>query len=614
MNRRTLLKLAVTSSLLARGMAPPRSSANPASVLTAKTKRRVRPSDSSWPSVAEWEGLNQTVRGRLIKIESPLTTCIDKPDTPVCQELLRNLRNPFFIGDQPWGTQSSGWVDAWMSSPSVYAVAAKTAGDVAAAVDFARGHNLRLAVKGGGHSYLGTSNAPDSLLIWTRAMDDIVLHDEFVPHGCSTPPQPALSVGAGAIWLHVYDAVTTKAGRYVQGGGCTTVGVAGLIQSGGFGSFSKNYGTAAASLLETEVVTADGQVRIANARTNPDLFWALKGGGGGTFGVVTRLTLKTHELADRAGAAIFTVKAMSGPAFRQLIRNFIAVYAKRLFNPHWGGRIFLRGNDVLAIEMVSRGLDRAAAQAAWQPFLDWVGAAPQDYRLIGKPVIADGPARNWWDAEFRKKYTPDVIISDPRPGANPRDFSWTGNHDEIGAFWRAFETLWLPASLLQAGQQNRIADALFAATRHWGLEIQFEKGLAGAPDDTIAAARDTATNPAVLTAFGLALIGSYGPPAYPGIAGFAPDFIEARTEAMMVGNAMKELRKVVPEPASYVSETNFFEKDWQRSHWGANYERLLAVKRRYDPNGLFFVHHGVGCEDWSDDGFERRAASSRKRP
>ena len=136
-----------------------------------------------------------------------------------------------------------------MSAPSVYAVAAKNAADVAAAVDFAREHNLRLVVKGGGHSYLGTSNAPDSLLIWTRAMNDIALHDDFVPRGCNTPPQPAVSVGAGAIWLHVYDAVTTKAGRYVQGGGCTTVGVAGLIQSGGFGSFSKNYGTAASSLL-----------------------------------------------------------------------------------------------------------------------------------------------------------------------------------------------------------------------------------------------------------------------------------------------------------------------------------------------------------------------------
>ena len=99
-----------------------------------------------------------------------------------------------------------------------------------------------------------------------------------------------MTVGAGAIWMQAYKAVTTHGGRYVQGGGCATVGVAGLVQGGGFGSYSKSYGTAAASLLEAEIVTADGDVRTANACTNADLFWALKGGGGGTFGVITRVT------------------------------------------------------------------------------------------------------------------------------------------------------------------------------------------------------------------------------------------------------------------------------------------------------------------------------------
>jgi hypothetical protein len=418
----------------------------------------------------------------------------------------------------------------------------------------------------------------------------------------------AVSVGAGAIWLHVYDAVTTKAGRFVQGGGCTTVGVAGLIQSGGFGSFSKYYGTAAASLLEAEVVTADGVVRIANSCTNPDLFWALKGGGGGNFGVVTRLTLKTHELAERAGAAIFTVKAMSGPAFRELIREFVAFYAERAFNLHWGGSVHLQRDDTLSIAMVSYGLNKGAEQAVWQPFLDVIAASPQDYRLTGKPIIADIPARDWWDVEFRKKYTPEAIISDPRPGANPDDFSWVGDHDEIGAFWRGFETLWLPAALLQPDLQRRIADALYAATRHWGVEVQFDKGLAGAPDDAIAASRDTATNPAVLSAFGLALIGSFGAPAYPGIAGYTPDLAEARGEAAIIANAMGELRKVAPEPGAYVSESNFFQADWQHAYWGANYERLLATKAQYDPEGLFFVHHGVGSEGWSEDGFEWKGA------
>jgi hypothetical protein len=135
-------------------------------------------------------------------------------------------------------------------------------------------------------------------------------------------------------------------------------------------------------------------------------------------------------------------------------------------------------------------------------------------------------------------------------------------------FWRAFETLWLPASLLSGDQQQRLTDALYAASRHWSFEIQFDKGLAGAPDDALAASRDTATNPAVLAAFGLALIGSFGSPAYPGIPGYAPNLTEARGEATMIANAMGDLRKVRPEPAAYVPESNFFEKDWQRSYWG----------------------------------------------
>ena len=98
------------------------------------------------------------------------------------------------------------------------------------------------------------------------------------------------------------------------------------MQSGGFGSFSKGFGTAAAGLLEAEVVTADGKVRIANACTNPDLFWALKGGGGGSFGVITKLTLRTHELPEFFGFVGGKIKAQSDAAFR----DHLAALAKSI--------------------------------------------------------------------------------------------------------------------------------------------------------------------------------------------------------------------------------------------------------------------------------------------
>ena len=290
-----------------------------------KTMRRSRPGDASWPSAAQWQELNARVGGQLVQVKPPLDACRAAPASAECAAFFKGLKNPWLIGDNVALTQTSGWVDAWTSTPSAYAVAARNAADVAAAVNFARTHRLRLAVKGGGHSYQGTSNAPDSLLVWTRAMNRIELHDAFVGQGCSDRPQPAVSLGAGVVWLHAYDAVS-KAGRYVQGGGCTTVGVAGLIQSGGFGTFSKRYGLAAAGLIEAEVVTADGTVRIANACTNADLFWALKGGGGGSFGIVTRLTLRTRELPPFFGAMFVNVAAKSDarlprpdPALRRLL-------------------------------------------------------------------------------------------------------------------------------------------------------------------------------------------------------------------------------------------------------------------------------------------------------
>jgi len=158
-------------------------------------------------------------------------------------------------------------------------------------------------------------------------------------------------------------------------------------------------------------------------------------------------------------------------------------------------------------------------------------------------------------------------------------------------------------------QAERLSDALFAASRYWSIELQPSKGLAGAPAEVLAAARDTATNPAVLDAFALAIVAGRGPPAYPGIAGHAPDLARARRDVNAIAHATAELRKLVPNPGSYVSESDFFEKDWQHAFWGENYPRLRAVKAKYDPEGLFFVHHGVGSEDWSDDGFERRAAN-----
>ena len=540
-------------------------------------------------------------------MESPLAACQKEPNGVACQEVLKQLKNPYYIGDQPGLTQTSGWVDAWMSAPSVYAVAATRTEDVVAAVNFAREHNLRLVVKGGGHSYKGTSSSPDSLLIWTRAMNGIVLHNMFVAQGCADrqKPQPAVTVGAGAIWKQAYDAVTTGAGRYVQGGGCTTVGVAGLVQSGGFGSFSKNYGTAAAALLEAEIVTADGTARIANACVNPDLFWGIKGGGGGSLGVVTKLTLRTRELPDYFGGVFGTIKARSDAAFRRLTARIVSFYHEQLFNRHWGEQIAFEPANRIKISMVFQGLDRQQADNVWKPFMDWVAKSPEDFAVETPLFIADIPARHFWDAAYMKENHPQFIVTDDRPGAQEGNTFWVGDRAQVGHFLHGYRSAWLPASLLKKNQQRKLSKALFAISRHWSVSLHFNKGLAGAPAAEVAAARNTAMNPAVLEAFALAIIATSGPAAFPGIPGGGPDLTIARQHARATNNAMEELLKVTTHPGSYVSESDFFERSWQQSFWGSNYRRLAAVKKKYDPAGLFFVHQGVGSEEWSADGFTR---------
>jgi FAD/FMN-containing dehydrogenase len=571
--------------------------------------RRVRPSDPSWPNAASWKKLEKDVGGNLIRTKPLLVACESDANGSVCLDTIKSLQNPYYVGDQPAGTQVSGWVDAWTPGLSPYTVAARNATDVAAAINFARENNLRLVVKGGGHSYQGTSNAPDSLLIWTRAMNKVVLHDGFVAQGCAgvQSPVPAVTVEAGAVWMDVYNEVTTKGGRYVQGGGCATVGVAGLVQSGGFGSFSKGYGTAAAGLLEAEIVTADGVIRTANACTNPELFWAIKGGGGGSWGVVTRLTLRTRELPEYFGAADGRIKASSDAALRRLIGRFVAFYAGNLFNPHWGESIQI-GRSSLHISMESQGLDKEQVAQVWQPFFDWVAASPQDFTITSPLTTSCMPAQHYWDAQYLKATGDTSFVSDQRPGAPESHIWWVGDQEQVGEFWHGYESLWLPASLLSDGQRESFADALFASSRHWTVGLQFNKGLAGAPAGAIAEAKETATNPAVLDAFALAIISGGGSPAYPGLAGPAPNLATARKHAVDIGDAMDALRAVAPDGGSYVSESNYFQRDWQDAYWGRNYANLLAIKVKYDPDGLFFVHNGVGSEAWSTDGFTRLQA------
>ena len=590
MRRRVFLKGLAALPLSALLAAPGRG-------VAVQPVRLVRPGEPGWPDPAEWAKLRTHVGGRLVKVKSPFAACTPHPDSPACTELFENLQDPFYIGDSVALTETLGWTDAWTSQASTYAVLPQSSADVAAAVNFAREHRVRLVVKGGGHSYVGGSNAPDSLLVWTRPnLRAVELHDRFVPRGAAglVEPEAAVSVGAGAIWMDVYDAVTTTAGRYVQGGGCTTVGVAGLVQGGGFGPFSKGFGTAAANLLEAEVVTADGAVRIANAASNPDLFWALKGGGGGTFGVVTRLTLRTHALPAYFGAVIATISSSVGRRLRDagragdlVLRRAPAEPALGRADPLWARTPDHRHHGVPGADP-GRGQRRPGLRCS-------TGSGPgRPTTRWRTPMVPALPARDFWNADVLGPT--GLIVLDDRPGAPKGYFYWEADADQVGQVLHAYQSTWLSQRLLDPERQPALVDALTRASQVWPVSLHCNKGLAGAPANVLDWTRDTSMNPAVLDAFALAIAGANEPPAYPGIAGHEPDVARGRRDATVVAAAMAPLKALAERPASYLSEADYFQDDWQASFWGDHYTRLAQVKDRYDPGGLFSVHHGVGAE------------------
>lgn len=157
------------------------------------------------------------------------------------------------------------------------------AADVAAALGFARDRKLAFAARSGGHSYLGASSS-GGLLIDVGALDGVQLAGEIA------------TVGAGAKLADVYDALIT-AGRCIPSGSCVSVGIAGITLGGGIGVLDRAYGLGCDALVGAQVVTADGRQLDCSAALNPDLFWALRGGGGGQLALATSLSFQTHAIA-----------------------------------------------------------------------------------------------------------------------------------------------------------------------------------------------------------------------------------------------------------------------------------------------------------------------------
>jgi FAD/FMN-containing dehydrogenase len=551
---------------------------------------------TGWPGPAAWDDLRRSVGRRLIRPRQPWARLGPGP-------IPSRFFNPWFLEERSGATQSTGMYRAWTSTPSSYAVAAREISDVVAGVDFARENGVRLVVKGTGHDYYGRSTGPrESLLIWTHHMRGITVHDSFVPAGApvGTKPVPAVTTTAGNRWLEAYTAASAK-GLYIQGGGCTSVGACGgFALGGGFGSFSKRYGSGAAGVLELTVVLADGSVVTVNGHRYPDLFWALRGGGGGTFGVVTSMTLLAHPEPSISGWISGPITAKSDAAFKELIQRYVEFCGSTLSTPVWGEGVILNpdygmasqvntGLNVMQIGTTFLDIPTEEAQAAWEPFLAPLRSRPDDFSV--EVSFSSQPFAKRW------KPTEREAIFDDRPGAPKGYFWWKGNASEVAAYWGGYDGRGVPFSMTQGANAAVLAQALFDASRTSLILWQTNKALYGEHPEAKARDRSTSINPAVFDNVAFITIGAWKQGKYPGVAGHEPVPAESQAQFDGVMSASAILRAVTEKGGSYSNEGNYFEEDWRQQFWGSNYPRLLRIKRRYDPTNLFRVHKGVGSSD-----------------
>ena len=345
-------------------------------------------------------------------------------------------------------------------------------------------------------------------------------------------------------------------------------------------------------MLEAEIVTADGRIRTVSHWRDPELYFALKGGGGGTFGVVTRLTLKTHPLPSTIGAILFDITAKDNSSWRELVARMMGFYADKLCNPAWGEQIAFKPGRKLSVVMVCHSLSRDEIARTWAPFLDWVRGRAASYAFAADPAILALPTRDFFDPAHLLQY-PGLVLRDDRPGAPADQIYWASNRGEAGQVLHAYQSAWLPMRLLAPARRRELVDALVRASSVWDVSLHTNKGLGGGSAEAISATLQTATSPQAADAFALVICAAEEQPAWPGIPGHEPHVAEGRRDAAGVRRAMQPLLAIAPNTGAYISESDYFQRNWKQAYWGNNYPLLAAAKKRYDPLWLFKGHHCV---------------------
>jgi FAD/FMN-containing dehydrogenase len=408
-----------------------------------------------------------------------------------------------------------------------------TAEDVAAVVQHAAEHGLELAVRGGSHSVPGFGTANGAIVADLLTMQTVDVDDAA----------RTATAGGGTTWGRFND-VTAAHGLATTGGIVSTTGIGGLTLGGGIGYLTRAHGLSCDNLLSARVVTADGAVVTASEEENPDLFWALRGGGG-NFGVVIDFSYRLHPIRENVLVGLMFFELADGPA-------------------------------------------------VFRFFDEMIGDAPREYG--GYPAMQLAPPLPFIP-EDRVGQPFAVIIS-----------SWTGDAEEGQRFYDRFRQVARPAAEMVAPMPYPALNALFDPLLPPGLQHYWKAAyVTRLSDDAIAAHMEHgARMPAISCAVHLYTInGAVHDVASDAtafghrdanyatvLAGMWPDAADNDSNIAWV----RDYYAAIAPHSQVGGYVNFASADDQSKvadNYGANYARLTEVKRRYDPDNLFHLNQNI---------------------
>ncbi|KIJ63429.1 hypothetical protein HYDPIDRAFT_113442, partial [Hydnomerulius pinastri MD-312] len=525
-----------------------------------------------------FSALAEQVTQPLIYPLPPASPCYSGPLANVsteCLTALENQSNGTWRANQPGSMQfpnyegytfPNGTISACYMDPSrtfpceqgsvpVIGVDAHTPSDIQAAVQFAAAHNLRLVVKNTGHDYLGRSTARGSFLVWTHNMKVISYNQSFVPQGApSTEQYDAITVEAGVQWKEAYN-VAQAHGRMMMGGTAAggSVGAAGgWFARGGYCLLSPHYGLGVDNAVQATIVISSGDHLTVNAYSHPDLWWALRGGGGGTYGVITSVTYRTHPIVPLI-AAFFSANMSTRAVGKKVVTEFIRTLPA-LVDSGWSGHGYIAQSTTFAFWYLLPNTTSAQANASIDPFFSFARNLSSEGLVVQTAYTAPyGSFYEWYLEQY---------------GTDGDD----GGSTEVGSRLLPREAL---------NDYDAAADAFLDGDVNW-----IHAGGAISEVDPEA----MGLNPSWRKALVHAVVGT----------GWSAE----STSTQIDGNITNMLQRLAnisalaPDAGCYFNEATLYEANPQWTFFGSHYNKLKAIKKHYDPDDLFVVAEGVGSDEW----------------